>query len=115
MEHRFSEMNINMTQRDLFNSDTGIGIKDCVGREIVIVGFAIMPSSETDIEGKSTPPILAIKDSEGKLYSGTSIVIAGKLEQLYRVFGEDEIIGGIPIEFIQIKCGRGNGVSMLVK
>lgn len=115
MEKVFSEINVNMTPKDLFNSDTGIGIKDCVGKEIVIVGFAITPSIDSDKDGKPMPPILAIKDSDGQLYSGTSLVVAGKLEQLYRVFGEEEVIGGIPIEFIQIKCGRGNGVSIVVK
>lgn len=111
--------NINITAKDLFNSNAGKGFKEAGNEEteITMIGFGIKETESEDRETKETvkKEIVVIKDASGELYSGESVVLAKRVKELAELFTEEEIKAGVPIQFRNIKAGRGLAVTFLVK
>ena len=111
--------NVNITAKDLFNANAGKGFKEAGNEEteITMIGFGIKETESEDRETKETvkKEIVVIKDASGELYSGESVVLAKRVKELAELFTEEEITVGIPIQFRNIKAGRGLAVTFLVK
>lgn len=109
-------MNYNLTRVNIANASAGIGFKEAPrDREIVVTGFGIV--DRVDRETGEIKKISIIAAEDGTIYSGDSVVMAGRLEDIYDAVaaesGDDllKVVG----YFADIKCSKGSATTFVVK
>ena len=110
-------MNYNLTRVNIANASAGIGFKEAPrGVEVVVTGFGIV--DRTDRETGEIKKISIIATEDGTIYSGDSVVMTGRLEDIYDAVCDAEsgdatmkIVG----YFSDIKCSKGSATTFVVK
>lgn len=108
---------VNVTAKDIFNAQAGKGFKEAGSGKLegMLTGYAVY---DTESANKTTGEIetktISLMIVDGEIYSGESIVIADRLRQLEQ-FTTEEITAGIPIQFGELKVGRGTATTFTLK
>ena len=110
-------MNYNLTRVNIANASAGIGFKEAPrDREIVVTGFGIV--DRVDRETGENKKISIIAAEDGTIYSGDSVVMAGRLEDIYDAVCDTESGDG-PLKvvgyFSDVKCSKGSATTFVVK
>lgn len=110
-------MNYNLTRVNIANASAGIGFKDAQRDvEVVVTGFGIV--DRTDKETGEIKKISIIATEDGTIYSGDSVVMAGRLEDIYDAVCDAESGDGtlkVVGYFADIKCSKGSATTFVVK
>lgn len=112
-------MNYNLTLANIANTSAGIGFKEAPRDvEVVVTGFGIV--DRTDRETGEIKKISIIAAEDGTIYSGNSVVMAGRLEDIYdAVCNANAQIGDAPLKIVgyfgDIKCSKGSATTFVVK
>ena len=110
-------MNYNLTRVNIANASAGIGFKEAQRDvEVVVTGFGIM--DRVDRETGEVKKISIIATEDGTVYSGDSVVMAGRLEDIHDAV-RDAVNGDAPLKvvgyFSDIKCSKGSATTFVVK
>lgn len=109
---------VNVTAKDIFNAQAGKGFKEAGSGKLegMLTGYAVY---DTESANKTTGEIetktISLMIVDGEIYSGESIVIADRVRQLEQFTTEEEIKAGIPIQFGELKVGRGTATTFALK
>ena len=109
-------MNYNLTRVNIANASAGIGFKEAPrDREIVVTGFGIV--DRVDRETGEIKKISIIAAEDGTIYSGDSVVMAGRLEDIYDAVAAESGDGPLKVVgyFSDIKCSKGSATTFVVK
>ena len=110
-------MNYNLTRVNIANASAGIGFKEAPRDiEVVATGFGIVDRPDKDTGEIKKISIIAAED--GTIYSGDSVVMAGRLEDIYDAVCDTESGDGalkIVGYFADIKCSKGSATTFVVK
>lgn len=102
-------MMYNITKMDMANVGSGLGFVDAVEQKVegVLEGFGIVDTEEV--------PISVVK-VDGKLFSGSSKVIEGRLRNLSAIIGDGNDVEEkkISVKFENIKLAKGNGTNLII-
>lgn len=109
-------MNYNLTRVNIANASAGIGFKEAPRDvDIVVTGFGIV--DRVDKETGEIKKISIIATEDGTIYSGGSVVMAGRLEDIYDAVAAES--GDVPLKvvgyFADIKCSKGSATTFVVK
>ena len=109
-------MNYNLTRVNIANASAGIGFKEAPRDvEVVVTGFGIVDRADRDTGEIKKISIIAAED--GTIYSGDSVVMMGRLEDIYDAV--DAQSGDAPLKvvgyFADIKCSKGSATTFVVK
>lgn len=109
-------MNYNLTKINIANASAGIGFKDAPRNEsIVFTGFGTIKRPDRESGEIKEISILAAED--GTIYSGDSIVMAGRLDDIYDAVCDEE--NGVPLKivghFADIKCAKGSATTIVIE
>lgn len=114
-------MNYNLTRVNIANASAGIGFKEAPRDvEVVVTGFGIV--DRADRETGEIKKISIIATEDGTIYSGDSVVMMGRLEDIFEsveaTLGDFENEGR-PLKivgyFSNIKCSKGSATTFVVK
>lgn len=110
-------MNYNLTRVNIANASAGIGFKEAPrDLEVVVTGFGIVDRVNRETGEIKKISIIAAED--GTIYSGDSVVMAGRLEDIYDAVCDSEREDG-PLKvvgyFSDIKCSKGSATTFVVK
>lgn len=99
----------NITKMDMANVGSGLGFVDAVEQNVegVLEGFGIVDTEEV--------PISVVK-VDGKLFSGASKVVEGRLRNLSAIVGDSNDVEEkkISVKFESIKLAKGNGTNLII-
>lgn len=99
----------NITKVDMANVGSGLGFVDAVEQKVegVLEGFGIVGTEEV--------PISVVK-VDGKLFSGASKVVEGRLRNLSAIVGDSNDVEEkkISVKFESIKLAKGNGTNLII-
>lgn len=99
----------NITKMDMANVGSGLGFVDAVEQKVegVLEGFGIVDTEEV--------PISVVK-VDGKLFSGASKVVEGRLRNLSAIVGDSNDVEEkkISVKFENIKLAKGNGTNLII-
>lgn len=114
MEEGTRDIIVNINEKQLFNAALGKSIRDASkeGAELNLCGYAV--TETLDLTTGEMKTVSVLLDKDGTLYSGTSIVMENRLRQFSRVYKPEDVQKGIKVKFVDIKCGRGTGTSLMV-
>lgn len=109
-------MNYNLSKINIANASAGIGFKDAPRNEsITFTGFGTI--KRTDRESGEIKEISILAAEDGTIYSGDSIVMAGRLEDIYDAVCDEE--NGVPLKivghFANIKCAKGLATTIVIE
>lgn len=112
-------MNYNLTRVNIANASAGIGFKEAPrDQDVVVTGFGIV--DRIDRETGENKKISIIATEDGTIYSGDSVVMAGRLEDILDAVSDAvsdaegarlKIVG----YFADIKCSKGSATTFVVK
>lgn len=109
-------MNYNLSKINIANASAGIGFKDAPrGESITFTGFGTIKRPDRESGEIKEISILAAED--GTIYSGDSIVMAGRLDDIYDAVCDEEngnllkIVG----HFADIKCAKGSATTIVIE
>lgn len=109
---------VNVTAKDIFNAQAGKGFKEAGSGKIEgkLTGYAVYNTeSENEETGEIETKTISLMVVDGVIYSGESIVIASRIRQISQFTTEEEIKAGIPIQFSELKVGRGTASTFILK
>lgn len=109
---------VNVTPKDIFNAQVGKGFKEAGSGKIegMLTGYAVYSTdSENEATGEIETKTISLMVVDGVIYSGESIVIASRIRQIGVFTTEEEIKAGIPIQFGELKVGRGTATTFILK
>lgn len=109
-------MNYNLTRVNIANASAGIGFKEAPRHvKVVVTGFGIV--DRADKETGEIKKISIIATEDGTIYSGDSVVMAGRLEDIYDAACDTESGDG-PLKvvgyFSDIECSKGSATTFVV-
>lgn len=112
-------LTVGLEAKDFFNANAGQGFKEAGNNEteITLVGFGIKEDEKVNEETGEVKAeeIVVMKADNGELYSGNSGVLLKRVKEMSELWTEEEVKSGIPIQFRNIKAGRGVAVTFIVK
>ena len=109
-------MNYNLSIINIANASAGIGFKHAPRNEsITFTGFGTI--KRPDRESGEIKEISILAAENGTIYSGDSIVMAGRLEDIYDAVCDEE--NGVPLKivghFADIKCAKGSATTIVIE
>lgn len=109
-----AEINYNVTEKQMFNASLGEDFKQAAksGVEFTMVGFAIRENVSP--ETGEIKPVVVLAASDGRLFSGTSKVMAGRMQDFASIVTPETLAEGIQVKFCEVKCGKGTGASLMM-
>lgn len=109
-------MNYNLSKINIANASAGIGFKDAPrGESITFTGFGTI--KRPDRESGEIKEISILAAENGTIYSGDSIVMAGRLEDIYDAVCDEENCVPLKIvgHFADIKCAKGAATTIVIE
>lgn len=109
----------NITKMDMANVGSGLGFIDAVEQEVegVLDGFGIVDSERlNENTGELEKVVISVVKVNGKLFSGSSKVVEGRLKNLSAIVGDGKDVEEkkISVKFENIKLAKGNGTNLIV-
>lgn len=108
---------VNVTAKDIFNAQVGKGFKEAGSEKIEgkLTGYAVYNTESETETGEIETKTISLMVVDGVIYSGESIVIASRIRQISVFTTEEEVKAGIPIQFGELKVGRGTATTFILK
>lgn len=109
----------NISKMDMANVGSGLGFKDAVEQhtEGVLEGFGIVEFDRVNVEtGELETVNISVVKVDGKLFSGASKVVEGRLKNLDAIVGNSRDVEDkrISVKFEKIKLAKGDGTNLIV-
>lgn len=109
-------MNYNLSKINIANASAGIGFKAAPrNKSITFTGFGTIERADRESGEIKIISILAAED--GTIYSGESVVMQGRLDDICDAIAAEE--NGNPLKivghFADIKCAKGSATTIVIE
>ena len=110
---------IGITKMDMSNVGSGAGFKEAAEQKVsgTLQGLGTVEVERLNEEtGDLEPVLISVVKVNGRVYSGTSKVVEGRIKNLMGVIGDTSDIqdGKIDVAFENIKLAKGTGTNLIV-
>lgn len=110
---------IGITKMDMANVGSGAGFKEAAEQKVsgTLQGLGTVEAERLNEEtGDLEPVLISVVKVNGKVYSGASKVVEGRIKNLMGVIGDTSDVqdGKIDVAFENIKLAKGTGTNLIV-
>lgn len=109
----------NISKMDMANVGSGLGFKEAVDLSVegVLEGFGVVDSERMNEQtGELEKVAISVVKVGGKLFTGASKVIEGRLKNLNEIVADSSDVedGKISVKFERLKLAKGDATNIIV-